>query len=152
MTYFKKFTVKGLCGRCLLEFLDWRYSQSCWYFRPSFVNYCPSNFLSGSPPPPPSLCQSTIYTDRVWLGGDGGVLRCVGDHILQEFNTLWLTTFRTEEISYHPKQIPRRWDGLRQINTCRRVPVPLQVNFFRWRHFALLSINLIFLRLRGMEG
>jgi hypothetical protein len=26
--------------------------SSCWYFRPSFVNYCPSNFLSGSPPPP----------------------------------------------------------------------------------------------------
>ncbi len=25
------------------------YSQSCWYFRPSFVNFCPSNLLSGSP-------------------------------------------------------------------------------------------------------
>jgi hypothetical protein len=24
---------------CLIEFIDWRYSQSCWYFRPSFVNY-----------------------------------------------------------------------------------------------------------------
>jgi hypothetical protein len=30
--------------------------------------------------------------------------------------------------------------GLRQINTCRKVP--LQVNFFRW-HFALVSIQLI---------
>ncbi len=23
--------------------------QPCWYFRPSFVNYCPSNLLFGSP-------------------------------------------------------------------------------------------------------
>ncbi len=30
--------------------------------------------------------------------------------------------------------------GLRQINTCRKVP--LQVNFFSWRHFALSSISL----------
>jgi hypothetical protein len=68
---------------CFLEFIDWRYSQSCWNFRPSFVNYCPSNLLSGSPPP--SQSQRTVYTDSVWLGGDGGggVLSCVGDHILQ---------------------------------------------------------------------
>jgi hypothetical protein len=27
----KKFPVKRLCGRCLSEFLDWRYfSQFCW--------------------------------------------------------------------------------------------------------------------------
>jgi hypothetical protein len=32
-----------------------------WYFRPSFVNCCPSNLLSGSPPPPlpPSQSQCT---------------------------------------------------------------------------------------------
>ncbi len=35
--------------------------------------------------------------------------------------------------------------GLRQINTCRIIP--LQVNFFRWRHIALSSLSLIFLRL-----
>ncbi len=34
--------------------------------------------------------------------------------------------------------------GLRQINTCRKVP--LQVNFFRWRrHFALPSMSFNFL-------
>jgi hypothetical protein len=33
----------------------WRYSQSYWYFRPSFVNCCPSNLFSGSSPPPPHL-------------------------------------------------------------------------------------------------
>jgi hypothetical protein len=89
---------------CLLEIIDWRYSQSCWYFRPSFVNYCPSGVLSDSPlpTPPPSLCQSTVYTESEWLGGGGRVMSPVGDHILQEFNTLYLTRFRTYKIARLP--------------------------------------------------
>jgi hypothetical protein len=55
------------------------------------------------------------------------VLSCVGDHILEEFNTLFLTRFRTYKIALQPKQKPRRGGGLRQINTC--VEVPLQVFF-----------------------
>jgi hypothetical protein len=31
--------------------------------------------------------------------------------------------------------------GLRQMNTCRNVP--LEVNIFRWRHFDLVSVQLI---------
>ncbi len=38
--------------------------------------------------------------------------------------------------------------GLRQINTCRKVQ--LQVNLFRCRHFALPSMSLIFLRYNSM--
>ncbi len=34
----------------------------------------------------------------------------------------------------------RREGGLRHINTCRKVC--LQVNFFRWRHLAMVSISL----------
>jgi hypothetical protein len=71
-------------------------------------------------------------------------LSCVGDLILQEFNTLFLTRFRTYKIATPPKQKPRKGGGLRHINTCRKVP--LQVNFFRLRRLALLSISLIFLR------
>jgi hypothetical protein len=57
----------------VFEFIDWRYSQSCWYFRPSFVNYCPSNILFGSPLPPLPLPNVQVqYTDCVWLGGGGG--------------------------------------------------------------------------------
>ncbi len=52
-------------------------------------------------------------------------------------------------ILYTRTQCVRGWGygvlGLRQINTCRKVP--LQVNFFRWRHFALPAMSLIFLRL-----
>jgi hypothetical protein len=36
-------------------------------------------------PYPTSQSQKQLYTDSVWLGG-GGVLSCVGDHILHEFN------------------------------------------------------------------
>jgi hypothetical protein len=38
--------------------------------------------------PSPSLCQSTVYTDSVWLGGGEGVLSPGGDYILQELLTL----------------------------------------------------------------
>ncbi len=37
--------------------------------------------------------------------------------------------------------------GLRQINTYRKVP--LQVNIFTWRHFALPSDRIIFLRIEN---
>jgi hypothetical protein len=40
--------------------------------------------------------------------------------------------------------------GLRQINTWRKVPS--QVNCFRWRHFALPSMSLIFLRLAHSQS
>ncbi len=79
----------------------------------------------------------TVYTDSVWLGGSGGMFNCVGDHILQEINTLLLTRFRPYKIA--TKQKPRRGGGLRQINTCRRVP--LQVNFYNNNILALLSIS-----------
>ncbi len=46
---------------CLIEFIDWRYSQSCWYFRPALWTIAPLTFsLVSSPPPPPSLRVITI--------------------------------------------------------------------------------------------
>jgi hypothetical protein len=124
-------TCKRLCGRFLSEFIDWKHSQSCWYFRPSFENCCPSNLLSGStlPPLPPSLvclCQSTVYTDIVWLGGGGGcrVSNPVGDYFLQEFNTLYLNRYTTYKIARPPnKNLGGEW-----ASCCK---VPSQVNLFR---------------------
>ncbi len=55
------------------------------------------------------------------------MLSCVGDHILQEFNTLYLTRFRTYKIALPPQTKSRKGGGLRQINTCCKVP--LRVNF-----------------------
>ncbi len=72
---------------CLIQFIDWRYSQSSWYFRPSFVNYCPSNLLSGLPLPPlpsfPSFPKSSRVQTVCGWEGVGDVELC-WDHILQE--------------------------------------------------------------------
>ncbi len=53
----------------------------------------------------PFMCQSKVYTDSVWLGvgGGGEVLSPVGDHILQEFTTLYLSRFRTYKLARQPQ-------------------------------------------------
>jgi hypothetical protein len=63
----------------------------------------PSNLLSDSPPPLSpfpkskySLCRQCV-TWRGW-----GLLSPVRDHILQEFNTLYLTRSRTYKIAGPP--------------------------------------------------
>jgi hypothetical protein len=144
MSSSKKLTWKGLCGRCLSEFIDWRYSQSCWYFRPSFVNYSPSNIFSGSPlPPHPSLCQSTVNTGSVWLGRVGGCWVLLQETIFCRSLTLCIwPDSELEKLLDHPKQKPRRGGCLRQINTCRKVT--FQVTFLDddillWCPYKLIS-------------
>jgi hypothetical protein len=75
---------------------------------PNFVSY--SNFLSGStlfPSPLPCVKVSySVYRQCVTgSGGGGGVLNHVadvGNHILQVFNSLYLTRFRTYKIARPP--------------------------------------------------
>jgi hypothetical protein len=57
--------------------------------------------------------------DSVWLalGGECWMLSPAGDHILQEFDTLHLTRFRTYKDARPPQTKPRRGGGIRQINT-----------------------------------
>ncbi len=70
MSSSKKWPVKWLCGICLSEFIDWRYSQSCWYFWPSFVNCCSSNIFSGSTLLPSPFTCVNKYT--IVAGGSPG--------------------------------------------------------------------------------
>jgi hypothetical protein len=89
--------------------------QSCWYFRPSFVNCCSSNLLSASTsPPPPFLMWIIILFVRILYtvtkGRGGGV---------------WGSGPQTD------KHLPQS---------------PFTGHFFRWRHCALPSMSLIFLR------
>ncbi len=60
---YKNLPVKGLCGRCSSEFIDWIYSQSCLVFSTQLVNCFPSNLFSGSSLPsfPHSLCEK-VYS------------------------------------------------------------------------------------------
>jgi hypothetical protein len=72
-------------------------------FSTPLVNCCPSTF-SLIPPPLPPFSKLT-YSVRLWGGGGGGggeVLSCVVEHILQEFNALFLTRFRTYKIATPP--------------------------------------------------
>ncbi len=106
--HLKILTYKGTL-RPVSKFIVWIYSQSCWYFRSSFVSFCPSPLLSGSTLPPlPCVNKYTVFRYTVCKGGGCGY----------------------------------GVQGLRQINTCRKVP--LLVNFIRWRHFALPSMSLIY--------
>ncbi len=98
------------CGLywCLIEFIDWRYNQSCWYFWSLLWTVAPLPSIWPPPPLPPSESKRTVtvYSDSVWLWGGvgwGGVLRCVVDHILQVFNTLFLTRSRTYKIVTPPQ-------------------------------------------------
>jgi hypothetical protein len=66
--HLNKIPVKGLRGRCLSEFIDWRYSQSCWYFRPGSWTVAPLTFSLVKtllPLPPPSLCEQ-VYCMHVY--------------------------------------------------------------------------------------
>jgi hypothetical protein len=53
------------------------------------MNYCPSTFsLVHLPPPLPKVkVQYILYRQCVAGGWGGGLLSCVGDHILQEVIT-----------------------------------------------------------------
>ncbi len=82
---------------CSMEFIDWKYSQSCWYFRPALWSIAPLTF---SLPFPVWIC--ILYTTMCKVGGG------VWGH--------------------------RRREGVRQINTCRQVP--LLVNFKENRHLG----------------
>jgi hypothetical protein len=109
----------------LIESMNWRYSQ---------VRTIALSLVPYTPPPFPNsmyVQYILVYTGNVWLGGglgEGEVFCCVGDHILQEFFTLYLTRFKTYKIAFPPNKNLRGVGGLRQINTCGKVA--LQVNFF----------------------
>jgi len=91
--------------------------------------------------PPPLPCVKVQYI-RLRLGGGGGFWVLLEIMFCRSLTfCIWPDSEPTKLLDY-PKQKPRRGGGLRQINTCR----PFTCKFFRWRHFALLSISLIFLR------
>jgi|LakMenEpi03Aug12_release.lakeMendotaPanAssembly.Ray.scaffolds.fasta_scaffold708868_1 hypothetical protein len=121
-----------------MEFAGWRYSLSCWYFRPSFANYCPSVLLSGSTSPLPKVKVQYIKTVCGWEGW--GVCYVVLETIF--CRSLTLCFWPDYKISTLNKNLggegPQAEKHLRQS--------PFSGQFFRWRHLALLSVSLIFLR------
>jgi hypothetical protein len=74
---------------CLLEFIDWRYSQSCRYFRPLMWTSAPLTFSMVCLPPPSPLPSVNKYRginkrgggDRVVWRACTGVIHSVFDQI-----------------------------------------------------------------------
>ncbi len=81
---------------CSIEFKDWRYVRSCWYFDPALRTNAPLTFsLVHLPPLPKVKYIHNTYRQCAAGRGWGRMWSCVGDHFLQEFNTLFLIRFIT---------------------------------------------------------
>ncbi len=100
---------------CWTDFIGWKYIIQSWVvFSTQLVNCChhgrrnytcvllPPTFSLTSPPFPLPKVNIQYQTVRAREGG-GGVLSCVGDHILQEFTTLFLTKHKPYKISTPPQ-------------------------------------------------
>ncbi len=101
----------------------------------------PSLWFTSPPPLIPSQSQSTVCRQCV-AGWGWGVLSCVKDHILREFNSLFLARFRSNKIALPPQTKPRRGGCFRQINTCRKVP--LNVIFCQITTFGIAFYQAVF--------
>ncbi len=130
----KKITCKGTLRQVFIRVYRLETVSHFGIFRPSFVNCCPH--LSGSILPPVPMSECSIY--RKCGGGGCWVLL---ETIFCRSLTLciWPDSEPTKFLD-HSKEKRRREGVLRQIN------------YLPWRHFALPSMSLFFLRLRCSRG
>ncbi len=85
---------------CIIEFIDWRYSQLCWYFR--LLLWALAHLPSLWPPPPhppPPHSQSKRTVNKAWLGRGGGCW-VVLKTIFCRSSTLFLTGFGNPQNCY----------------------------------------------------
>ncbi len=121
----------------LIEFIDWRYTQSCWYFKLLLWTSAPITFSLVHLPSLPvwistGVCIYTVCNtggrDRVVWRAYTGVIHCVFDQIPNLQNC-----FTTPNKNLGGK------GGFRQVNTFRQVH--LQVIFKKSRHLGLESLS-----------
>ena len=111
------FQLTDFAAFCLTDFLDWRYTHLWLVFSTLLVNCCPPwmgrnytcvllgvapllDLLSEILPPPP---LPNVQYIRTMCDCVGGGMKCTVDHFLQEFYTLFLTSFRTYKIASPPQ-------------------------------------------------
>ncbi len=73
--HLKNWRVKRLCGRCLSEFIDWRYIHSWLVFSTQHCELLPlypSLWFNSPPSPLPCVNKNTVYTYTVCEGGIWG--------------------------------------------------------------------------------
>ncbi len=96
----------------LIELIDWRYSQSCWYFRPALWTSAPLTFsLVHSPP---SLCEIHVhffctYTVCNGVGVKGH--RMGGGHKADKMPAAKITTFG---IAFYQSNLST-WYGMEMV-------------------------------------
>jgi hypothetical protein len=105
-------------------------SPSLWFTTTPFTLLCVNKYCK-------LVCMYTMCR--------GGLLETI---FCRSFTLCFWPDSEPTKLLDHPKQKPSRGGGLRQINTCLKVP--LQVNFLRWQHFALPSMSLIFLCIQAI--
>jgi hypothetical protein len=90
---------------CLTDFRDWKYIHSWLVFLTQLGNCYPHERRNYTTPPLPLPKVNVQYIQTVcgWGGPGWVVFNCVLDHNLQEFNTLFLTRFRTYKITTPPE-------------------------------------------------
>ena len=94
---------------CLIVFIDWRYSQSCWYFQSLLWTSAPLTFsLVCLPclPPLPLPCVNKyrpIHSLQCITGGGGEGMGLCGEHIQEYRLCIWPDSEPTKFL-YHPKQ------------------------------------------------
>jgi hypothetical protein len=95
---------------CLIEFIDWRYRQSCWYFLPP-LKLALLYLLSSSPPPLPCVKYRLQSIQCVTRGE--GIGLCV-DCRASRWVILVHSVFDQipTKLLYLPKQKPRRGGAL----------------------------------------
>ncbi len=129
--HLKNWPVKGLCGGVgglqIQPVMLVISAQLCECY--------PSNLLSGSTLPPLSPSLPCVKYSIQFVAGRGwGMLKTIFCRSL--ILCIWPDSEPTKLLDHH-KQNPSWGGGLRQINTCRKVP--LRANCFRWRRFAFVS-------------
>jgi hypothetical protein len=115
--FFKIDLLTNIAALCLTDFIDWRYIHSVvcifdpacellppWTKEQYLCTVLLPLYLTFSLTSPPSQTKCTVYTNCMCDGGgDGGVLNCPVDHILQELYTLFLARFRSYKIATPPQ-------------------------------------------------
>ncbi len=86
--------------------------------------FSPPPIFSLPGPPPPFPKVKVPYIQTVYVGG---LLSCVGDHILQQFNTLFLTRFRTYTIATPPQTKTQEGRGHQTDKHLPRSPFTCQL-------------------------
>ncbi len=105
-----------------------------------------------SPPPRPPMSKY-LLTVCGWEGmwdvvstppAPSPVLSRVGDHILQEFYSLYVTRFRTCKVAYPPQDKNLEGEGAsKQITSCRRVLLKV-TSVLRRKNCALPSMSYLY--------